>query len=69
MTASRGFSGTKFSHSQFEVDEIRTISKISRFLNVQHKKFTAIVCADCGYTEPFKGSISRLADVLDFLAG
>ena len=69
MAASRGFSCTKCGHSQFEVDEIRTTGKIFRFLNIQHKKFTAIVCAGCGYTELYRGSTSKLANVLDFLAG
>ena len=68
MAASQGLSCTKCGHSQFEVDEIRTTGKISRFLNIQHKKFTAIVCTGCGYTELYRGSTSKLANVLDFLA-
>ena len=54
MAASQGLSCTKCGHSRFEVDEIRTTVKISRFLNIQHKKFTAIVCAGCGYTEFYR---------------
>ena len=69
MAASQGLPCTKCGHSRFEVDEIRTTGKISRFLNIQHKKFTAIVCAGCGYTELYRGDTSRLASVLDFLAG
>ena len=69
MAASQGLSCTKCAHSRFEVDEIRTTGKISRFLNIQHKKFTAIVCAGCGYTELYRCSTSKLANVLDFLAG
>ena len=51
-----GFTGLfvhKCGNPQFEVDEIRTTGKISRFLNIRHKKFTAIVCDGCGYPEPF----------------
>ena len=69
MAASQGLPCTKCGHSRFEVDEIRTTGKISRFLNIQHKKVTAIVCAGCGYTELYRCSTSKLANVLDFLAG
>ena len=69
MAASRGFSCTKCGNPQFEVDEIRTTGKIFRFLNIQHKKFTAIVCTGCGYTEFYRGDTSGLVNVLHFLAG
>ncbi len=69
MAASQSFSCTKCGHSRFEVEEIRTTGKISRFLNIQNKKFTAIVCAGCGYTDLYRGDTSKLANVLDFLAG
>ena len=69
MAASRSFSCTKGGNPQFEVDEIRTTGKIFRFLNIQHKKLTALVCAGYGYTESYRGSTSKLANVLNFLAG
>ena len=43
-----GFTGLfvhKCGNPQFEADEIRTTGKIARLMNIQHKKFAAIVCA------------------------
>ncbi len=69
MAGPEKFSCGKCGHSQFEVDEIRATGKISRFLNIQNKKFTAIICAGCSHTELYRGDTSGLANVLDFFAG
>jgi predicted nucleic-acid-binding Zn-ribbon protein len=42
---------------------------ISRFFNVSTKKFTAISCKKCGYTELYKGNASLGGKIVDFLGG
>ena len=69
MSVSEAYACAKCRHSEFEVGEIRTTGKYSRFLNVQNKKFTTISCAQCGFTEIYRGDTSKLANVLDFLGG
>ncbi len=52
-----------------EVDEIRTTgSGFTKYFNIQNRRFTAISCAKCGYTEFYKGARpSGASSVLDFL--
>ena len=63
------FSCAKCRNNQYETEEIRTTGKYSRFFDIQNKKFTAVSCTQCGYTEIFKGDSSRLGNFLDLLAG
>ena len=63
------FSCSKCRNSQYETEEIRTTGKYSRFFDMQNKKFTAVSCTQCGYTEIFKGDSSGLGNFLDLLAG
>jgi predicted nucleic-acid-binding Zn-ribbon protein/peroxiredoxin len=42
---------------------------MSRMFNVQHRRFIAVVCLACGYTELYKEQGSMLANVVDVLAG
>jgi len=63
------FSCAKCRHNQYETEEIRTTGKYSRFFDIQNKKFTAISCTQCGYTEIFRGDPSGLGNFLDFLTG
>ncbi len=67
MAVSGVYSCAKCLHDKFEVNEIRTSGKYSRFFDVQNKKFTAISCAQCGFTEIYRGDSSGLSNVLDFL--
>ncbi len=62
------FSCAKCRNTQYETEEIRTTGKYSRFFDIQNKKFTAVSCTQCGYTEIFKGDSSRLSNFLDLLA-
>ena len=63
------FSCSKCHNTQYETEEIRTTGKYSRFFDIQNKKFIAVSCTQCGYTEIFKGDSSRLGNFLDLLAG
>ena len=44
---------------------------ISRFLDVQNRKFITVTCSNCGYTELYNQEIlkgkTHLGDFLDFL--
>jgi len=51
----------------FEVDEIRTTGNgLSRFLDIQNRKFSAVSCEQCRYTEFYQAESSALANVFDF---
>ncbi len=63
------FSCAKCHNTQYATEEIRTSGKYSRFFDLQNKKFTAVSCTQCGYTEIFRGDSSRLGNFLDILSG
>jgi len=52
-----------------EVDEIRTTgSGFTKYFNIQNRRFTAVSCVACGYTEFYKGlRSSGASSVLDFM--
>ncbi len=54
-----------------EVDYIRaTGSGFTRYFNIQNRKFKAVCCAQCGYTELWReGKSSGASNVLDFITG
>ncbi len=57
----------KCGNTQAEVDEIRTTGgRFSKIFDVQNKKFMAISCTRCRYTEFYKGTTSTLGNLLDF---
>ena len=58
----------KCSSWEYESDEIRTTgSGFTRFFDIQNRKFIAISCAKCGYTELYKaGRGSTAGNILDF---
>jgi predicted nucleic-acid-binding Zn-ribbon protein len=56
--------------SEFKNNEIRTTgSGLSRFFDIQNQKFTAVTCANCGYTELFKVQGGGIGNFFDFLSG
>ncbi|MEC9308384.1 MAG: zinc ribbon domain-containing protein [Chloroflexota bacterium] len=55
--------------TNYSVGRIRTTgSGLSRFLNLQNKRFDTISCSQCGYTEIYKqdggGIIGNIFDIL-----
>lgn len=52
-----------------ELDEIRTTgSGFTRFFNIQNRRFTAIICSSCGYTEFYRGRKTSVAsNILDMM--
>ncbi len=63
------FSCSKRHNNQYATEEIRTAGKYSRFFDMQNKKFTAVSCTQCGFTEIFRGDSSMLGNFLDILSG
>nr|WP_320021779.1 zinc ribbon domain-containing protein [uncultured Draconibacterium sp.] len=65
----RHFSCPKCSSWEYEEDEIRTTGAgFSRFFDIQNRRFIAISCKRCGYTELYKaGRGSTAGSILDFL--
>ncbi|WP_321290414.1 zinc ribbon domain-containing protein [uncultured Sunxiuqinia sp.] len=64
------YSCVKCGSKKASVDVIRTTGAgFIRFFNIQNRKFKAVSCERCGYTEFYKtNSKSGAGDVLDFLA-
>ena len=67
--AGASFSCAKCYNNQYTTEEIRTTGKYSRFFDLQNKKFTAVSCTQCGFTEIFRGDSSMLGNFLDILSG
>lgn len=60
----------KCEHNDYSSERISTEGGIlSRFFNVSTKKFTAISCKRCGYTELYKGNASLGGKIVDFMGG
>jgi predicted nucleic-acid-binding Zn-ribbon protein len=55
---------------QYEVGEIRVAGGAwSRMFNIQNKKYSAVSCEKCGFTEFYKGDATTLGNVFDFFVG
>ncbi|MFH1000844.1 MAG: zinc ribbon domain-containing protein [Bacteroidota bacterium] len=51
----------------YETDEIRTTGgRFAKIFDVQNKKFFAVTCTNCRYTELYKGTTSTIGNVFDF---
>ncbi len=57
----------KCQNKHFETDQFAaTGGGLSKFFNIQNKKFTTVTCTDCLYTEIYRTTTSQLSNVLDF---
>jgi len=57
----------KCRHTQFETGQFAaTGGGITKFLNIQNKRFTTLTCSQCSYTEIYRTDTSTLSNVLDF---
>ena len=54
---------TRYESDQFQA----TGGAFAKVFEMQNKRFITISCADCGYTELFKGSTSLGMNILDLL--
>lgn len=61
---------SKCHNSRYETGEIRTAGgRLSKFFDVQNKKFVTVSCTECGYTEIYKGNSSVLGNAFDLMVG
>ena len=65
----KSYTCPKCGNRKAELDQIRTTgSGFTRFFDIQNRRFTAVSCSQCGYTELYKGTrASGGSNVLDFL--
>ena len=57
----------KCQNKEFETDQLAaTGGGLTKFLNIQNKKFTTVTCTRFRYTEMYKTDTSALGNVLDF---
>ena len=57
----------KCQNDEFEEGQLAaTGGGLSKFFNVQNRKFTTVTCTQCKYTEIYKTDTSTLGNVLDF---
>lgn len=60
----------KCGNHEFEVGEVyMTGSLLTKFFDIQNRKFSSSTCTKCSYTEFYKQPISKLQNVLDFFVG
>lgn len=69
--ATKSFTCPKCGGKKAEVDNIRTTgSGFTRFFNIQNRKFLAVSCTHCGFTELYRaGATSGASNILDFITG
>ncbi|WKE64800.1 zinc ribbon domain-containing protein [Gallaecimonas kandeliae] len=66
----RNWACPKCGNRHFETGEIRVAGGfLSKLFDVQNKKYSAVTCGRCRYTEFYKGDSSQLGSLFDFLAG
>ncbi|HMA58807.1 MAG TPA: zinc ribbon domain-containing protein [Halanaerobiales bacterium] len=65
----REFKCEKCGSKSYDKTELRTTGgKLSKLFDVQNKKFIAVSCSNCGYTELYRINDSGvLSNIFDFL--
>ena len=54
--------------TEYSEDTVTMTGKTwSRFMNIQNRKFLAVTCSKCNYTEFYKGVSKGWESVIDFL--
>jgi len=57
----------KCQNREFVADQFSaTGGGLTKFFNIQSKKFSTVTCTRCKYTEMYQASTSKLSNVLDF---
>jgi peroxiredoxin/predicted nucleic-acid-binding Zn-ribbon protein len=68
--AALNYTCAKCGNTDYEVLDVSTASgMLSRMVNFQHRRFSAVICRRCSYTEFYKTDSSALRNVFDLLAG
>jgi predicted nucleic-acid-binding Zn-ribbon protein len=67
----KSYTCPKCGNRQADVDNIRTTGAgFTKFFNIQNRKFVAVSCSKCGFTEFYRqGKTSGASNVLDFITG
>ena len=67
----KSYTCPKCENRKADIDQIRTTgSGFTRYFNIQNRKFHAVSCSKCGFTEFYKeGKSSGASNVLDFITG
>lgn len=61
------FRCVKCGHDRYETAQMRaTGGLLSKFFDVQSRKFTTVSCKQCHYTELYKADSSMLGNIFDF---
>ncbi len=64
------YSCMKCSGTDYKVEIIRTTgSGLSRFLDLQNKKFAAVACTSCGFVELYREGSGMAGSIVDLLTG
>lgn len=61
------YSCARCSNPSFTDEEVRMTGKYGRFFDMQSKKFTAVTCDNCGYTDLYRQQSGRAGNILDLL--
>jgi len=57
----------KCNSRQYRTEIVSTTGALfTKIFDIQHRKFTAVICEQCTYTELYKTKSSQLANVFDF---
>lgn len=55
---------------QYRTETVSTTGGLfTKIFNVQHRRFTAVICEQCTYTELYRTPGSKLENVFDFMTG
>jgi predicted nucleic-acid-binding Zn-ribbon protein len=67
----KSYTCPKCGNRQADIDNIRTTGAgFTKFFNIQNRKFLAVSCSKCGFTEFYRqGKTSGASNVLDFITG
>ena len=64
------YSCMKCTGTDYKVEKIRTTgSGLSRFLDLQNKKFAAVACTSCGFVELYREGSGMAGSIVDLLTG
>jgi predicted nucleic-acid-binding Zn-ribbon protein len=59
----------KCGNGNYETDEISATGGIlAKLFDVQNKKFIAVTCSKCRFTELYKAETGMLSNIFDFLS-
>ena len=67
MTQGINYTCPKCGNKQFELDEMAaTGGGLTKFFDIQNKRFTTVTCQRCKYTEFYKAESSMIGNIFDF---